>query len=478
MGIRDSIRESLRPRTPITEDVPPEVLGDNDSSLIRDALVDELEAVSIYQRYSEKVTDPDVKQVLADIRDEEKVHIGELMEVLRKIDSTGFEKFIADGEGEAKEILESILKEATDTTFTIQYREDGKVKYSTVTANSGSDALNKFRQITRSQGRNVSAVSLAIQDIEIDESKHDDLEAKVKDYLNYHLSANDEYIPTVRDIKVLGKSDDGTVTVEATYDASVTIPYGRDPETGAVLYDTDTETRTDVFNIKETTNVIAPETNIIDKIALLNSDDQGEVLAKYLEDDVSEQELSKYIRSRMPKIHEALEDDPEVADQEISSAETSINSSKIPTLFHLVDFKNGSLNLDYGGGKFDNVADYLESEYGATNLVYDPYNRSSEHNKAVLDQVRKNGGADTVTCSNVLNVIKEPSARLAVIRNCKNYLKNGGTAYFTVYVGDSSGVGKITSKGYQLNQKTPWYVDEISQVFSNVSRKGQLIIAK
>lgn len=400
MGIRDSIRESLRPRTPITEDVPPEVLGDNDSSLIRDALVDELEAVSIYQRYSEKVTDPDVKQVLSDIRDEEKVHIGELMEVLRKIDSTGFEQFIADGEGEAKEILESILKEATDTTFTVQYREDGKVKYSTVTANSGSDALNKFRQIARSQGRNVSAVSLAIQDLEIDEA------------------------------------------------------------------------------IGETTNVIAPETNIVDKIALLNSDDQGEVLAKYLEDDVSEQELSKYIRSRMPKIHEALEDDPEVADQEISSAETSINSSKIPTLFHLVDFKEGSLNLDYGGGKFDNVADYLESEYGATNLVYDPYNRSSEHNKAVLDQVRKNGGADTVTCSNVLNVIKEPSARLAVIRNCKNYLKNGGTAYFTVYVGDSSGVGKITSKGYQLNQKTPWYVDEISQVFSNVSRKGQLIIAK
>lgn len=399
MGIRDSIRESLRPRTPITEDVPPEVLGDNDSSLIRDALVDELEAVSIYQRYSEKVTDPDVKQVLADIRDEEKVHIGELMEVLRKIDSTGFEQFIADGEGEAKEILESILKEATDTTFTIQYREDGKVKYSTVTANSGSDALNKFRQITRSQGRNVSAVSLAIQDLEIDEA------------------------------------------------------------------------------IGETTNVISPETNIIDKIALLNSDDQGEVIAKYLE-DVPEQELSEYIRSRMPKIHEALEDDPEVADQEISSAETSINSSKIPTLFHLVDFKDGSLNLDYGGGKFDNVADYLESEYGATNLVYDPYNRSSEHNKAVLDQVRKNGGADTVTCSNVLNVIKEPSARLAVIRNCKNYLKNGGTAYFTVYVGDSSGVGKITSKGYQLNQKTPWYVDEISQVFSNVSRKGQLIIAK
>ncbi len=400
MDTRESIKGLFNTR-PITEETSDPITPE---SIALDKLIgEELDAIRSYRTELETVQAENVRSRFFEIITDEQEHVRELAELANTYDQGVYNKYSTDPEFiEATASADKTVTEdaSTNHSFTIQYREDGKVKYSTVTANSGSDALNKFRQITRSQGRNVSAVSLAIQDLEIDEA------------------------------------------------------------------------------IGETTNVIAPETNIIDKIALLNSDDQGEVLAKYLEDDVSEQELSKYIRSRMPKINEALEDDPEVADQEISSAETSINSSKIPTLFHLVNFKDGSLNLDYGGGKFDNVADYLESEYGATNLVYDPYNRSSEHNKAVLDQVRKNGGADTVTCSNVLNVIKEPSARLAVIRNCKNYLKNGGTAYFTVYVGDSSGVGKITSKGYQLNQKTPWYVDEISQVFSNVSRKGQLIIAK
>lgn len=177
-------------------------------------------------------------------------------------------------------------------------------------------------------------------------------------------------------------------------------------------------------------------------------------------------------------IREALEDDPEDAEQEISSADTSINSSKLPALFKMVKFDKGSINLDFGGGKFDNVAEYLKNEYGATNLVYDKYNRSSEHNREVLNQVRKNGGADTVTCSNVLNVIKEPEARLAVIKNCKNYLKPGGTAYFTVYEGKGNGNEGSTKAGYQLNRKTADYLDEIKSVFSNVIRKGKLIIAK
>lgn len=178
------------------------------------------------------------------------------------------------------------------------------------------------------------------------------------------------------------------------------------------------------------------------------------------------------------ELNEALEDDPEVADQEYSSADTSINSSKVPAVFKMVKFDQGSINLDYGGGKFDNAAQYLEDTYGAINLVYDPYNRSSEHNNDVLMVIRQNGGADTVTCSNVLNVIKEPAARLAVVRNCKNYLKSGGKAYFTVYEGSGDGVEGPTKAGYQLNKKTADYVDEISQVFSNVTRRGKLIIAE
>lgn len=195
---------------------------------------------------------------------------------------------------------------------------------------------------------------------------------------------------------------------------------------------------------------------------------------------IAERLVRKRLReSRASMIEDlTLEDDPEETDQKYSSAATSINSSKLPALFNMVDFEEGSINLDYGGGRFDNVAEYLEKEYGATNLVYDKYNRSAEHNRSVLEQVRKNGGADTVTCSNVLNVIAEESERLAVLRNCKRYLKAGGNCYITVYEGNGSGEGRETKAGYQLNRKTKDYEEEIKKVFSNVTRRGKLFICK
>lgn len=170
-------------------------------------------------------------------------------------------------------------------------------------------------------------------------------------------------------------------------------------------------------------------------------------------------------------------DELETADQKISSAATSINSSKLPAIFRMVKFQPDTLNLDYGGGRFDNAAEEL-AKINVTNLVYDPYNRSSEHNQDVLKQVRANGGADTVTISNVLNVIAEPEARQTVLRNAKKLVKSGGKVYITVYEGNKSGSGAETKAGYQLNKDTKDYVDEISQVFDNVTRKGKLIIAE
>ena len=178
-------------------------------------------------------------------------------------------------------------------------------------------------------------------------------------------------------------------------------------------------------------------------------------------------------------VKESIEEDEELetAEQKISSANTSINSSKLPAIFNMVDFKPGQLNLDFGGGKFDNATDFL-AQKDVESLVYDPYNRPAEHNKAVLKRVRENGGADTITLSNVLNVIAEPESRLAVLRNCKKLLKSGGTLYITVYEGTGKGDSKETKAGYQLNRKTADYLDEISTVFSDVSRKGKLIVAK
>lgn len=173
------------------------------------------------------------------------------------------------------------------------------------------------------------------------------------------------------------------------------------------------------------------------------------------------------------------EDDYEIenVDQEFTSENTSINSNKLPAIFHLVDFKPGTMNLDYGGGKFDNATEYL-AELNVTNLVYDPFNRSADHNKMVLSEIRSNGGADTATCSNVLNVIKEPEVRINVLKNIAKLVKSSGTVYITVYEGSGSNEGAPTKSGYQLNRKTADYVEEIESVFSDVKRRGKLIVCK
>ena len=169
-------------------------------------------------------------------------------------------------------------------------------------------------------------------------------------------------------------------------------------------------------------------------------------------------------------------DDLEHPDQEYDSAATSINSNKLPAIYKMVNFEPGKVYLDFGGGKFDNGV-YFVKDKGATLLVYDPYNRSDEHNKKVLAELKENGGADAGLNSNVLNVIKEPEARLAVLRNLKRMVKPGGDIYITVYEGTGKGNEGPTKAGYQLNRKTADYLEEIQQVFPNAARKGKLIKA-
>lgn len=170
------------------------------------------------------------------------------------------------------------------------------------------------------------------------------------------------------------------------------------------------------------------------------------------------------------------EDDLEHPDQEYDSAATSINSNKLPAIYKLVHFEPDKVYLDFGGGRFDNGVYYVR-DLGATLLVYDPYNRSDEHNKEVLRVIRENGGADATLNSNVLNVIKEPEARLGVLNNIKKLTKPGGDVYITVYEGTGKGNEGPTKAGYQLNRKTADYLEEVQAVFPNAKRKGKLIHA-
>ena len=189
--------------------------------------------------------------------------------------------------------------------------------------------------------------------------------------------------------------------------------------------------------------------------------------------------MKLYIKSKynLDSFHiDAFENKLAEIDQEFTSENTSINSGKLPAIFSMVNFEPNTVNLDYGGGKFDNVADYL-SQYDIVNLVFDPYNRTRKHNSEVIDILKEIGGANTATCSNVLNVIKEPEARLQVLENISDLVRPDGKVYFTVYEGDGKGNEGPTGSGYQLRRKTEEYLDEIRQVFPDAKRKGKLIFA-
>ena len=168
-------------------------------------------------------------------------------------------------------------------------------------------------------------------------------------------------------------------------------------------------------------------------------------------------------------------------EQLYDSADTSINVSKKPAGYNELkkrgEIKDGDVIVDIGGGRFDNLVEDAAEE-GATVKVYDPFNRTPEHNAAVVDSV-KDGQADMAMSHNVLNVIQEDKNIIDIAVQAENAIKPNGKAHFSVYEGDGKGVGKVTTKGYQINEKTQSYVPLIEQVFGkgNVTKKGKIITA-
>lgn len=169
-------------------------------------------------------------------------------------------------------------------------------------------------------------------------------------------------------------------------------------------------------------------------------------------------------------------DDLDHPDQEFDSADTSINSSKLPAVYKLISIPEGTVGVDFGGGRFDNAVEYIR-DLGATLCVYDPYNRTAQHNREMLRTLKANGGADWAVNSNVLNVIKEPEARQGVLRNIAKITKSGAPIYITVYEGRGDAKEGPTKSGYQLNRKTQDYLEEIQEVFPDAKRRGKLIVA-
>jgi hypothetical protein len=168
--------------------------------------------------------------------------------------------------------------------------------------------------------------------------------------------------------------------------------------------------------------------------------------------------------------------------QQLTSKNTSINKNKLPKIISGIQKVKGwienSRNLDLGGGKYDNVTAYLNKTFNIENIIYDPFNRSKEHNEMVGKFIEKNK-VDTVTISNVLCVIRENEIKLRTLMQAYEALKPGGMVYISVYEGNKTGIGRKTGTDqWQENSIISNYTPLVNSVFGSSQIKYNMIIAK
>jgi hypothetical protein len=165
----------------------------------------------------------------------------------------------------------------------------------------------------------------------------------------------------------------------------------------------------------------------------------------------------------------------------ITSKHTAVNKYKVPRLFKIIDkhygWKKNTTNLDLGGGPWNIATRYLKRK-GVINLVDDVFNRPLKYSFAVLSYLTAHK-VDTVTLSNVLNVIKERGDRKTILYNSLGHLKKGGVIYISVYEGNKSGKGKVTKPDcWQENKTLKAYLSMVKKVFSNARIEHGIIIGE
>lgn len=159
--------------------------------------------------------------------------------------------------------------------------------------------------------------------------------------------------------------------------------------------------------------------------------------------------------------------------QTITSANTSINSSKLPAIYNKIDWfrfkmemkRNGvevPTILDFGCGKYTaHIRDTVFS-YGCNWAGYDPYNgfKWVDNYWDLLNEP-----IDLIICSNVFNVIKEREVIAGIHAFFRKKRELYNTSYLIkVYEGDGSCVGRETKKDcWQRNEPTGnyMYCDEV-----------------
>lgn len=163
--------------------------------------------------------------------------------------------------------------------------------------------------------------------------------------------------------------------------------------------------------------------------------------------------------------------------QKFTSANTSVNSTKLPKVYRKVQLTRAV--LDYGCGKYvDHIRHHLYENDGWL-LPYDPYNQSTETNFRTikeLKRIRDEREPLTIVCSNVLNVIDDDDTVQNICDRIQRWINDtDGIAYITVYEGNRSGVGRQTGKDqYQRNEPLVFY----RKFFRNAEIKKKMIVVR
>lgn len=79
---------------------------DLDREILRVGMIAELDAISLYEQLAAMTENSDLKKVLMDIAKEEKTHVGEFEELLKRIDR----EYVEEVEAGKKEVEELIGK--------------------------------------------------------------------------------------------------------------------------------------------------------------------------------------------------------------------------------------------------------------------------------------------------------------------------------------------------------------------------------
>lgn len=157
----------------------------------------------------------------------------------------------------------------------------------------------------------------------------------------------------------------------------------------------------------------------------------------------------------------------------------STAGKRLPSIYSKVNkiygWERNTYNLDIGGGPWKILTNKLR-QHRVKNLVYDPYNVTKTRNNKVLNIALKNK-VETVTISNVLNVVPFKKDRIAILCLAKKYIKKDGRIYITIYEGDKSGIGKINKDSFQQNTKLRWYLSTVKKIFKNTTIRNGMIIS-